>query len=409
MEAIDLSGKKKIDQLYHPTGRFGQDRFGLVYSQGNLNTTKFIPILLKEWFYLVKKGGYLVIDYIPNNLCDFDKLERVMWWLWKGKYEIVTHGSVDADSRYSRFVCKKLVSTIFRNDAIDKWTFGIITNGKREEWMKKIISSIRKQKVKNYQIIICGIYRGQRSKDILYIPFSDRDDRGWITKKKNLIVRKAKYENICLIHDRMILNEDWYKGMRKWGNCFENLGCRQFYRGERVNDWIASHFFIYKNNKLYYSLGSYVDYKDWYDSVWFLGQLNIFKKSILLENDLFWDEGLYYGESEDYDLSTRFSREGFIHRFNDLSSVSTLTNKYINPSFILFDPVSEKPRMDFQDLNSFFKVLTYCIVKILVFCHVAPSKLIIETLRSKVYTSFLKVTRERKNHLEEWERTIKAQ
>ena len=104
VEMLDLSQTQKmegatrwhaeINQLYHPTGELGQDSCALVYSCDVLNITKFVPILIKEWFYLVKPGGYLVIDYKPNKICDWRKLEKMLWWLWKGNYEILFHEAI---------------------------------------------------------------------------------------------------------------------------------------------------------------------------------------------------------------------------------------------------------------------------------------------------------------------------
>src|SRR3989338_7984118 len=84
----------EINQLYHPTGEWGQDMEEIVYASDNLNKTKFSPILLKEWFFLIKKEGCLIIDYQPNVLCDWKKMEESMWWLWKGKYENLYNGAI---------------------------------------------------------------------------------------------------------------------------------------------------------------------------------------------------------------------------------------------------------------------------------------------------------------------------
>jgi ubiquinone/menaquinone biosynthesis C-methylase UbiE len=107
MKIIDFSIDQKIigaqhwhsdiNQLYHPAGHFEQDSFDIVYSNGTLNITKFAPILLKEWFYLVKNNGYLIIDYKPNSLCNWKHLEHLMWWLWKQKYEIIYHALTNKD------------------------------------------------------------------------------------------------------------------------------------------------------------------------------------------------------------------------------------------------------------------------------------------------------------------------
>lgn len=382
---LSLYSQKQINQLYHPTGKFKTDFYEKVYSKDLLNKNKFVPILLKEWFYLVRKNGFLVIDYEPHKTCDQKTLEKQMFWLWKDSYQIVSHDYID-DQRV-RFICQKTVDTSIKNDDITKWTFGIITNGKRTEWMEQIIKSIRQQNIPHYEIIICGTYLDKGEKDIRHIPFSERDDKGWITKKKNLIVKEAKYENICMLHDRIVLGGGWYKGMQKWGNCFENLGCRQLFEGVRVNDWVASHYFINNREGEKFSFESSVDYKDWYKAIWFLGQLNIFKKSIITKNNLWWDETLYYGEKEDYQFSKNLNDNGFIHRFNDYSSVITLTNKYVNPTWIVYDPYVLNPRMQLNSVNAFLKFYAYLFLKLLTLFGINFSFKTLENIRGKIYTA----------------------
>ena len=367
---LDLSEKKKIsnathwyqeiNQLYHPTGKFGQDSQDLVYSFNNLNTVKFIPIILKEWFFLLKKDGYLVIDYKPNKICDFRKLEKNMWWLWKNKYEIIYHGSISgkhtaALSRqglrkyinekeaythvfldnltkipppsstkmtsatkngYLRFICKKTESTLIDGDNINKWTFGIITNGQRKDWLDQIINSIRIQKIPNYEIVICGTYYGNKEKDIIYIPFNQRDDLGWITRKKNLIVKNAKYENLCIIHDRAIFSKNWFKEMKRYGNCFEIMCNRQYFKGMRAYDWTSLGG---PNGTLYKML--MLDYRDW-DWWSVIGGLQTISKKSILQNIPF-DETRYWNEMEDSELTFNLRDAGHIARINQ-SEISTL-------------------------------------------------------------------------------------
>lgn len=360
MQILDLSTKprikgskhwyQEINQLYHPTGIFGQDSQDFVYSYDNLNSTKFVPILLKEWFYLLKKDGYLVIDCKANKYCDFQKLEKSMLWLWQGKYDIFHHGPVkprelknlttqkitdfvkNAPSQpampketgdYFRFVCKKLETTKIPGDDINHWTFGMITKGERNDWIEEIIQAIHKQKVPHYEIIVCGTYFDRREKNFTYIPFRERDDRGWITKKKNLMARIAKYENFCFIHDRIVLGDDWFKGMKKYGNCFELLCNKQTLRGDgiRAGDWLT-----YGGNVLGSPYGiSKLDYTDWDEYIYMGGQLSIWKKSIWERCP--WDETLYWGE-EDVELTFRARDLGYLARFNPHSSVEALTWRY---------------------------------------------------------------------------------
>ncbi len=435
---LDLSLKRKIEeaqyysspinQLYHPTALFGVESKEIVYSWGNLNLTKFIPILLKEWFYLIKKDEFLVIDYIPNDICNSQKLEEYMEFLWKGKYKIIYHDFIDdyefknlnaekiknfiykkernvKKDKYLRFICQKIISLKIPNDEITKWTFGIITNGKRDHWVDKIIDSIKKQKIPSYEIIVCGNYEGKNG--IIHIPFNINDDKGWITRKKNLIVKRAKFENICMLHDRIVLGLNWYKGMKKWGNCFENLGCKQLYEGIRVNDWIASHYFIRNKNNEKFSFESYLDYKDWYPQVWFLGQLNIFKRSEIAKNNLWWNENLFYGQREDFDFSLKLYQKGFIPRLNIFSEVETLTNKYVNPTFISYSLTSLNPKMKLNNKNAYLKAATYLLLKILGLIGIRLSFSALENIRGKIYTFILMFTPIKYSHNREWKKVIK--
>lgn len=365
MQVLDLSTKphvrgvkhwhEEINQLYHPTGDVGQDSQDIVYSYSNLNSTKFVPILLKEWFYLVKEGGYLVIDYLPKETCNFQKLEESMWWLWKMKYNIVYHGTVASselknlgtekllrfvknppnqpdppaeDGNHFRFVCKKLVSTKIPGDNIDRWTFGMITKGERNEWIEEIIQAIHKQKVPYYEIIVCGAYFDREEKNFTYIPFREREFKpggwkGWITKQKNVIARAAKYENLCIIHDRIVLDKDWFKGMKKYGNCFELLSNKQILRGTniRAGDWLT-----YGSNKLGIPFGiSKLEYTDWDEYIYISGQLTIWKKYVWELAP--WNETRYWGE-EDVEQTYRTRDLGFIPRFNPRSLVEALAWRF---------------------------------------------------------------------------------
>lgn len=288
----------------------------------------------------------MVIDYQQNEFCDFQKLEKSMWWLWKKQYEIVYHGPIaqtdlsvltpeklagfikdapeqknikgtimNRDRGYYRFVCRKRSSLARENDDVSMWTFGIITRGERTDFVDEIIESIRQQKIPHYEIIICGTYNDRKEKDITYIPFSQRDDKGWITKKKNLIVERARYENLCLLHDRIVFDKEWFIGMKTYGNCFELLTNVQAVKkeGYRAGDWM-----VYDGK---YRI-SQLDYEDWDHNVYVSGQLTILKKSIWEENP--WDETLYWNE-EDVVFSFRARDEGYLPRFNYRSSCTALT------------------------------------------------------------------------------------
>lgn len=386
---------KEISQLYHPTGAFGQDGESLVYSGDNLNTTKFAPILLKEWFYLVKEGGYLIIDYKPNKICDWKKLEESMWWLWKMKYEVIFHGAIGSDEvndlsekklrtfiencekyyqtnldkesllpeplptqtepkvegGYLRFICKKIASTKIEEDDINKWTFGIITNGRKMDWVEKIIESIRRQKIPHYEIIVCGKYYDRKEPDFEYIPFDQRDDLGWISKKKNLIVRSAKYENLCIVHDRVFFDDDWFEGMKRWGNCFDHLACVQLHDGRQVNDWMLCE----KLERSDFGFASLLDHRDWDFNVYQGGQLHITKRSSVEKFP--WKEPYVWGNPEDVEISNNLRDGGHILRFNPHAKCHVLHHRLGKLPKIPFDKLKLSKKRTGNTLRIFGRVV----------------------------------------------------
>lgn len=385
---------KDLNQLYHPTGEFGQDCKSIVYSKDMVGATKFTPILLKEYFYMVKKDGYLIIDYTPNKFCNYQKLEETMWWLWKGKYDILFHGAgkeynlnlhLDIPQpidNYQRFVCRKLVSTKISGDNINKWTFGIITKGERDDWLEKIIKSIHNQNIPNYEIIVCGTYRDRKEKNFKYIPFFDRDDKGWITKKKNLIAKEAKYENLCIIHDRIVFDKNWFDGMKKYGNTFEILCNSQILKGlgNRTGDWLT-----YGSSTLNSPYGiSQLDYNDWDKYIYMGGQLSILKKSVWEKCP--WNETLYWGE-EDVELSFRFRDSGFLIRFNQYSKCSALAWRFgkIPTKYYLSEGLLPKDMLIRRVLRFFNKLIfSPPLLKKIAF------PLVVKLVNSKIYSIIIR-------------------
>ena len=102
-----------------------------------------------------------------------------------------------------------------------QFTFGIITAGNQDHYINKIIDSIIKNNIPTYEIIIVGNSKITKSDKIKIIEFDENVNHGWITKKKNIIVQNAMYENVVLLHDYIKLDDDWYNGFLKFGNDFD--------------------------------------------------------------------------------------------------------------------------------------------------------------------------------------------
>lgn len=211
------------------------------------------------------------------------------------------------------------------------FTFGIVTSQDDVlNTLAPIINSIKDLNIPNYEIIIIGGNNNYQSDNLNIYSFEENPNGGWITKKKNLITKYAKYENIVYLHDYIIFDKDWYINFLKFGNDFK-ICMNQIINldGTRFRDWtlwaesaeeigIPNPYYLIpysiKNlSKLMYFSGSY-----------WIGKKNIMEEFPLNEN-LFWCQG------EDVEWSKRI-REKYNFSINENSIVRLL--KYKNPAFL---------------------------------------------------------------------------
>lgn len=307
---------RDVNNLFRLTPRFAIESQHHIYLDRFLQSKKFAHILLKEIFFILKPEGFLTIEYTPTNEITFESMEKLFWWLFRGNYIVHMH---EKKGRKFNLIVEKRNTMFGKGDAITKWTFGIVTNGDRDEWIDKMIASIRAQKIPSYEIIICGKSKQRKEKDVIHIPFNERIDKGWITKKKNLIAERAKYDNLCVIHDRILLDKGWYQGMKKYGNAFELLGCIQReLNGSLAGDWLTLGGPVPTNYRV-----SSMHYTDWDWYTYLSGQLTIIKRNIW--EKVLWDETRYWNDAEDGDISFRARDMGYIIRFNPFASTTALT------------------------------------------------------------------------------------
>jgi len=213
------------------------------------------------------------------------------------------------------------------SDESGGWTFGIITNGKRDEWVNELIESIIVQKIPKYEIIVCGTYANSSKYLVRYIEFNENDDKGWLTKKKNIVIANAAYENVCIFHDRIRLAAGWYEGMKKFGDDWAVQYCGTFSpdgREEHSDAMVATAI----NGKY---LGCNLDHNDWDPTMWIDGAQIIAIKTLLLKYNL--DEDLFHCEGEDVEWCRRVQQAGFKIKFNPYSVLFNVCKKKVTENF----------------------------------------------------------------------------
>ena len=211
-----------------------------------------------------------------------------------------------------------------------EFTFGIITDGINDHFINQTIQSIYNNNIEIYEIIIVGNSNIVQNDKIKVIPFDENIKKSWITKKKNIIAENAKFENIVIMHDYIILENDWYSGFIKWGNNFDICVNRiKNNDGTRYRDYVIARDLMYNMPDYIESCLLPYDFENNEISNKFMyvsGSYYVIKKNIALDFKL--NEKLIWGQGEDYELSMRLHKAKIIIKCNSFSTISLLKQKY---------------------------------------------------------------------------------
>jgi hypothetical protein len=100
-------------------------------------------------------------------------------------------------------------------------SFCIITGGKRPELLRTVIASIRAQQIPVYEIIVAGIHRFEPG--LTYLEAESAANGGRLSEMRNRAVAWARYENVVILDDDIILAPDWYRSFLRFESPFDIL------------------------------------------------------------------------------------------------------------------------------------------------------------------------------------------
>ena len=189
----------------------------------SLRTSRFAPVLFWEVLHVLAVGG-LWIDVEDASRCDGTALAEDFP---DREYfrESLTRISKDEAGPFVVQAYRKVAPTPLAANIGDAgWTFGILTAGSSEQG-GRMAADILALDLPGVEVIFCGPRPADAPSDprVRTIDLDRPEPRGWITRKKNLIVDAAKHENVCLLHDRFRVTPDWADALRSYGACFSVL------------------------------------------------------------------------------------------------------------------------------------------------------------------------------------------
>ncbi len=184
------------------------------------------------------------------------------------------------------------------------FTFGIVTLYENLEQIKEVVSSIRNLRIKNYEILIIGDGTNEpdfkESVDLKKIKFDETVKQGWITRKKNVLVDSAKYDNVVVMHDYYLFDNFWYKNFVEFGDDWDVCSNAQLLINNKrhFTDWVIWDSPVFPRY-------SAIPYHDWsqtrcmYQSGGYMIVKKDFDKKFPMNEDMTW------GSAEDVEWSLR--------------------------------------------------------------------------------------------------------
>lgn len=204
-----------------------------------------LPIITHEWggqadFLFIEENGkkkslFTRVEYelapIQQNAVWDGVLEKDSMWAYPKEVSCCTK-MMEVYKDYGRFKgqAKKLKEHLLNNEydvnkkvcdsilgrislapkEIDGISFCIPTNGKRIDKTKILLKSIRLQKGKPCEIILCGdIDSFKEEKDLILVDQKDAAHNRKVALLRNKAAEKAKYNVIAWCDDDIILEPDW--------------------------------------------------------------------------------------------------------------------------------------------------------------------------------------------------------
>lgn len=272
-----------------------------------LQNSKYIRYAIKELDIFLKIDGIFEVIIVNSKSHSryFRSREQV-----KYEFSIATNGRyslISSESKNGILILKytKESPTLLKNDSVNKWSFGIVSNGEKNKWVLELIKSIEKQNIPDYEILICGPspYNNKIPHHNNFVHILEdvitEDIRAPICHKKNAIIKAARYNNLCIMHDRYLLPTNWFENFKKYGNYFDVLCLKNLTdKGERFGvDWMKFYYPLTDRFKINRTLA----YNEWHEEAIIPGGIILIKKNLI--ESFMLDERLHWDELEDMQLS----------------------------------------------------------------------------------------------------------
>lgn len=277
-------------------------------------------IVIDELIRLIKEQGYLIIRMRDNCVPSLPFLKKFL-----GR-----HIGIETDVEYEKYDKEFNVWTaVFKIKRFDiekyeqkDWTFAVLTMGKKVDNVVRFLKTVRDYELTgDSEILIVGPQN--KNYDYYHVKYIDFEqfrntEYAEISKKKNSIIDAATRTNLMIIHDRFLLDENFFKGFEKYGYDFDFLTVTQYTETGKVYPGYAA-----TDEEMRLSFQVWVqDLRHLYDNSYINGGLIIIKTHIAQK--IKFNKMLMWNQMEDVELSQVCMYHGIIPRVNFISKAIVL-------------------------------------------------------------------------------------
>lgn len=312
LAAIDPRADHRLGPELHGT-------FDLVYVvEPDLATVKSWPLVLDEAIRAAKVGGHVVVRYRDSLLLTSISLKH---WL-AGRSDV---RFVDEASTRERVWTLAVERTAAERPSRSV-TFALVADGRRMAGVEAFLVSANRVAAAGWQVqtLVCGPDSPEMSAAVeglggsLVAQPEEFQERGWITRKKNLLVAAATGDVIVVAHDRYTIPRTFLEHLDAFGLDFDVLVPRQrLPDGRRLPDWVAT------DVSLGWSTPATLTYGDWHPAHYVNGGIVVARTEVLRRTP--WNESLFWNQGEDVEFSQRLRDRGVTARFSRLVEVESFT------------------------------------------------------------------------------------
>lgn len=300
------------------------------------NQTRMFDKALHETLKYVARDQRVEITLVGNEHLQFFGLKAAVDRLFPGQFRVESQADLGEGFRRAEFRRAAPVPEHLRGEH-SGWSFGLLTLGREQDRprVERFLRSLASAAPAPYECLVVAPH----ALDYLaaypfvrQILFSERDDLGWITRKKNLICEAARYSDLLICHDRYELTPEFCLQAAAGGFAYGLAAPRvTLPDGSRALDWA-----VVSSQNHSWSYGGLLDYRSYSPYAYVPGGATLIRQAFWRLNP--WDENLYWNEHEDVELCRRAQRSGEVLALSR-GRLVTATDRWIDQNpLIPYDP-----------------------------------------------------------------------